>query len=126
MNIKAIGTAVVITSEITKEQIQQAKNFLPEALYLMDENKVPSFVIDVASKGSISKFGINFDSFDENEKAQVTLPMPKSSVAKRKVYIKEQYGMALVNLKKLETQVVSKLASVQGTIDSALEGMEVS
>ena len=106
--LKSVDTAVVITSELTNEQIAKAKKFFPEALTLKQKDEEGKshliFAVDNGEEGVITSRGIVFPatSATKDEKASVTVNIPKMTKSKRTEYIKENYGKALMRLQALE------------------------
>jgi hypothetical protein len=104
--IRAIDQAVVITSELTNEQLAKAVKYFPEALTLKakndDDKLVPVFVVTTGSKGDVSKYGLTFPTGPKAEKASLTISIDKMSKDKRVEFIKDSLGNVLVNLKKIE------------------------
>ena len=106
--ITVAGQAVVITSSMTLDDIKTIGKYRPEKLQLKDaENKEVIFVISVSKgKGSINKYGAEFDSttYNRDGKAVITLDMPvvNGSVEES---VAEYVGSAILNLNKLEAQL---------------------
>ena len=106
--ITVAGQAVVITSSMTLDDIKTIGKYRPEKLQLKDaENKEVTFVISVSKgRGSINKYGAEFDSttYNRDGKAVITLDMPvvNGSVEES---VAEYVGAAILNLNKLEAQL---------------------
>lgn len=106
--ITVAGQAVVITSSMTLDNIKTIGKYRPEKLQLKDaENKEVIFVISVSKgKGSINKYGAEFDSttYNRDGKAVITLDMPAVNGSVEES-VAEYIGAAILNLNKLEAQL---------------------
>lgn len=120
--ITVAGQAVVITSSMTLDNIKTIGKYRPNALQLKDaENKEVIFSVGIAKgKGSINKYGAEFDgvTYNSEGKAVITLDMPevKGNVAES---IAEYVGVAILNLNKLEAQlpaVINEIATEKAAI----------
>lgn len=120
--ITVAGQAVVITSSMTLDNIKTIGKYRPNALQLKDaENKEVIFSVGIAKgKGSINKYGAEFDgvTYNSEGKAVITLDMPevKGNVAES---IAEYVGAAILNLNKLEAQlpaVINEIATEKAAI----------
>lgn len=104
-NIRAIDQAVVITSELTNEQLERAVKYFPDVLTLKTKNDdgkvVPVFVVEVGT-ASLGKYGITFPKGPKAEKASLTISIDKMSKDKRVEYIKDNFGKILSNLMAVE------------------------
>jgi hypothetical protein len=104
--IRAIDQAVVITSELTNEQLAKAVKYFPEVLTLKtkndDDKLVPLFTVGVAKVASVSKFGIAFPQGAKDEKASITIQIDKLSKAKRTEFVKDEYGKVIMYLNLVE------------------------
>lgn len=105
--IKVVDQAVVLTSELTNEELERAKKYFPQALVLTgkdeDGKNVVTFAIGVTSgEGSIGKYGVEFKKGAAAEKASVTILIPKMGKKEKETFVKDEYGKALQNLIKIE------------------------
>lgn len=106
--LKSVDTAVVITSELTNEQIAKAKKYFPDALLLKEKDEEGKshlvFAIDNGDEGTVTARGIVFPSTaaTKDEKASVTINIPKLTKAKRAEYVKDNFGKALMRLNQVE------------------------
>lgn len=106
--ITVAGQAVVITSSMTLDNIKTIGKYRPNALQLKDaENKEVIFSVGIAKgKGSINKYGAEFDSttYNRDGKAVITLDMPAVNGSVEES-VAEYIGAAILNLNKLEAQL---------------------
>ena len=109
-----VGSACVITSAMTADQIKRYKKFHPEALIMYDEDDEPVFGIGYNDNtpGSLDNNGAVFGpSCDAEGHAQITVLMdPTTEDVEQKVY--EELGRALLNLNDLEDQLIEGIAKL--------------
>ena len=124
--ITVAGQAVVITSSMTLDDIKTIGKYRPEKLQLKDaENKEVIFVISVSKgKGSINKYGAEFDSttYNRDGKAVITLDMPAVNGSVEES-VAEYVGAAILNLNKLEAQlpaVINEIVAEKAAIKASI------
>ena len=105
--IKVVDQAVVLTSELTNEELERAKKYFPQALVLTgkdeDGKNVVTYAVGVTSgEGSIGKYGVEFKKGEAGEKASVTVLIPKMAKKAKETYVKDTFGKTLQNLIKIE------------------------
>ena len=106
--IRAIDQAVVITSELTNEQLEKAVKYFPEVLTVKEKNEdgksVPVFAVNTTkSAGSVNKYGMSFPVGCKSEKASITITIDKMSKEKRLEFVKDTLGKPLTYLQAIET-----------------------
>jgi len=108
------GSACVVTSAMTAEQIKRYKKFHPEALVMYDEDDEPVFAIGYNDKtpGSIDNNGAVFGpATDAEGHATITVLLdPTKEDVENDVY--EKLGRALLNLNDLEEQLIAGIAKL--------------
>ena len=130
--IVVVGQAVVITSAVKFEDIKLIKKYRPEALILYKgegQEKEPVFKIGVAPVGcgSISKYGVEFESATRDEAKLATLTgvlTQEFEGEELKAFISDEYGPAILLLNELEAQlpaVVEEIAAMKDRIDRNIE-----
>ena len=106
--IKVVDQAVVLTSELTNGQLEKASKFFPEALKLIKEDKKGNEyevgAIIVGKEGQISSYGVVFPKGAKDEKAAVTVTIPKMDKEAAKKNVKETFGKALMLVTDIENQ----------------------
>lgn len=106
--IKVVDQAVVLTSELTNGQLEKASKFFPEALKLIKEDKKGNEyevgAIIVGKEGQISSYGVVFPKGAKDEKAAVTVTIPKMDKDAAKKNVKETFGKALMLVTDIENQ----------------------
>lgn len=109
--IKILGDACTIISDVTTEQLKTLKKFKPQTLKLIDpETKEITFAADIGPGVSVSKYGIVFNSKNNEDKAQVTVNLPTGmDNAAKKDYVRDNFGYTLLNLNTLERQITAVL-----------------
>ena len=119
--IDVIGNVAVIKTALKPEEILALMEYEPEklSLYRDDANgqKVKYFTVGYITsegeKGSVSKYGIIFDTVLRNEKvACVVIDIP-SGVSDINEYVTKYYGSVLINLIKVEGDVGGALDSIK-------------
>lgn len=126
---KILGTAVTITSAIKVADFKTLAKFKPAALALtevVDGVKEEKFSIALGTCPSVTKYGIVFDSANADGYAEVTLQIPAWITAdKRKEYVADTYGYALLNLNQLEGQIAEVMAETEADFIAINEGIEL-
>ena len=113
-NIIIAGNTAVITSAFTKCELEKLKKYAPAKLQLIDEEtKKPVFMVDVATKGSVSPMGIVFNAsaHDGSNKACLSMEMP-ADVADVERWVFDNIGTSIVKLNQLEATLGDALAAV--------------
>jgi hypothetical protein len=91
--------------------METLRKFKPAALKLVDkETKDELFAVNMGTSAAFNKFGATFTNTNASGFAEMTIALP-TSVAddKKKEYVADTYGYALLNLNKLEAQAVDVL-----------------
>jgi hypothetical protein len=126
---KILGTAVTITSAIKVAVFKTLAKFKPAALKLtetVDGVKEEKFSVALGTSPSVTKYGIVFDSENTDGYAEVTLQIPASVTAdKRKEYVADTYGYALLNLNQLEGQIAEEYAETEADFVAINENIEL-
>jgi hypothetical protein len=126
---KILGTAVTITSAIKVAVFKTLAKFKPAALKLtetVDGVKEEKFSVALGTNPSVTKYGIVFDSENTDGYAEVTLQIPASVTAdKRKEYVADTYGYALLNLNQLEGQIAEEYAETEADFVAINENIEL-
>jgi hypothetical protein len=130
---KILGTAVTITSAVKVADFKTLAKFKPAALALtevVDGVKEEKFSVALGTGPSITpsvtKHGIVFNSENADGYAEVTLQIPASIAAdKRKEYVADTYGYALLNLNQLEGQIAEVMAETEADFIAINDGIEV-
>ena len=106
--IKSIDQAVVITSELTNEQLVKAQKYFPEILTVKEKNEdgksTPVFAVapNGSTEGAVTRNGIQFPKGVGSENAAVTINIPKMSKEKRTEFVKNEFGKVFVYLTSIE------------------------
>lgn len=117
------GSAMVITSTATPEQIKMLKKYRPNALKLYEgegASKKEVFMADIQEDmpGCIGKYGAVFSTrTDKDGKATITMEIP-SDVADVKEWAADTLGVAILYLRKLEKQFAPMLDDVKAEKDA--------
>ena len=126
---KILGTAVTITSAVKVADFKTLAKFKPAALALtevVDGVKEEKFSVALGTSPSVTKYGIIFDSANTDGYAEVTLQIPASIAAdKRKEYVADTYGYALLNLNQLEGQIAEVMAETEADFIAINDNIEL-
>lgn len=108
MEIKTVGNSLVVTTEVTMEDLKKLQARKPDALALtkeVDGKKQEYFRVAAGKAGSLNTFGATF-SADTNtapKKAMLTVDISgKSAEEDVKQYVAEKFGAAILNLREVE------------------------
>ncbi len=136
MKVVKSYSALTICSDLTIEQIKQAKEFAPEALTLfekVDGKKIPVFKLmySVFDDARIDEFGIVLNKFDNEHKLYGTMLCvgpcndDNRSAEVQKQEILDRFAKQLVMLKQIEDQVAAILEEKADLIESIEDCVEV-
>ena len=136
MKVVKSYSALTICSDLTIEQIKQAKEFAPEALTLfekVDGKKIPVFKLmySVFDDVRIDEFGIVLNKFDSEHKLYGTMLCvgpcsdDNRSAEVQKQEILDSFAKQLVMLKQIEDQVTAILEEKADLIESIEDCIEV-
>ena len=136
MKVVKSYSALTICSDLTIEQIKQAKEFAPEALTLfekIDGKKIPVFKLmySVFDDARIDEFGIVLNKFDNEHKLYGTMLCvgpcndDNRSAEVQKQEILDSFAKQLVMLKQIEDQVTAILEEKADLIESIEDCVEV-
>ena len=119
-----VGSACVVKSTMTPDEIKQMKKLHPEALVMYDETDEPMFAIDIDEEvpGSINVNGACFGKATSDDgKATITVVLdPTAEDPVDLVY--EKLGKALDNLDKMEKKIAEIVPGLQEE-DRRIRGM---
>ena len=136
MKVVKSYSALTICSDLTIEQIMQAKKFAPDALTLFEKvegKKIPVFKLmySVFDDARIDEFGIVLNKFDSEHKLYGTMLCvgpcndDNRSAEVQKQEILDSFAKQLVMLKQIEDQVTAILEEKADLIESIEDCVEV-
>ena len=136
MKVVKSYSALTICSDLTIEQIMQAKKFAPEALTLFEKvegKKIPVFKLmySIFDDARIDEFGIVLNKFDGEHKLYGTMLCvdpcsdDNRSAEVQKQEILDNFAKQLVMLKQIEDQVTAILEEKADLIESIEDCVEV-
>ena len=136
MKVVKSYSALTICSDLTLEQIMQAKKFAPDALTLFEKvegKKIPVFKLmySVFDDARIDEFGIVLNKFDSEHKLYGTMLCvdpcnnDNRSAEVQKQEILDSFAKQLVMLKQIEDQVTAILEEKADLIESIEDCVEV-
>ncbi len=118
MKINTIGNSLVVTTEVTMEDLKKLQACKSEALSLFQEvdgKKQERFRVAPGKTGSLTTFGATFsgDTNTEPKVAMLTVDLSAKPADKDvKQYVAEKYGTAILNLRKVEEQFKPALKQI--------------
>jgi hypothetical protein len=120
--IKILGDAAVVTSTLKVSDIKKLITFSPKSLDLVDaETKEPIFGVRLGlANGSLNAHGVTYNGENARGFATATLFIPVGTT-KKKDYITEIYGNAILTLNKAEESIIAATATVEADI-AAING----
>lgn len=123
------GDAVVVTSAMKLEELEQIKKYRPESLILKggEDGKEPIFAINVVNGGgSINKYGASFGMATHDEEKFATVTLIASGVKDDiKEFVTDELGSALINLNKLEETLPEIVQSIAADRSQIMESISV-
>ena len=123
--ITIVGDAVVITSERTLEEIKTLKKYKPEALELKDEEGDVYFKVGTEC-GNANQYGVSFMEESRNGDGKASLTILISPCIEDAVkYVTDRFGLAILNLNKVEKQFDTALEEVSAQQAEILENITV-
>ena len=136
MKVVKSYSALTLCSDLTIEQIMQAKKFAPDALTLFEKvegKKIPVFKLmySVFDDAKIDEFGIVLNKFDGEHKLYGTMLCvgpchdDNRSAEVQKQEILDNFAKQLVMLKQIEDQVTAILEEKADLIESIEDCVEV-
>ncbi|MDD6837385.1 MAG: hypothetical protein PUF04_09580 [bacterium] len=102
-----------LETTVSLEELQNIKRYAPKALQVFEE-KEEVFRVMPGTKGSISAAGICFAEETADKKAKVVFEMPEAGMKAEDInaYIMDKYNEAILNLRKVETQIAAATETV--------------
>jgi len=121
------GNSYVITSAVSMADLETVKKYRPSALAITDPDTSETLFRVGIGNSSINDYGISFGgvSNDDAKLATATLPIP-ADVEDAKEYVLDKAGLALVNLEKVEAEIVEVLEEISNERKSIAESITVS
>lgn len=112
MQVKTMANTVALISDYSLKELTSVKKLRPEALTLKDKNGDVTFMVTVGDKASISEYGICFADETMGENPKACLTKTASGVKDVEEFVIDNFGLAIVKLKAIETQIVEAQASI--------------
>lgn len=118
------GDALIITSSRKLEEIKTLEKYNPEALVLKDENGEVYFKVGTGV-GNINKYGVSFGDASRTGDGTATLTMILEGVDDAVKFASDNFGMALINLNKIEAKFTEALEEVSAQQAEILENITI-
>lgn len=133
MKIRILGTTMMVSTEVTLDQLKELEVRKPEALKLVEETdgkKRELFRVNTGTDAFFGRLGATFTGITNNEPKVAMLTIDIAGKPENigvKEYVADKYGAAILNLQKVEAQfkpaldtVAAERASLAGMIEIAL------
>ncbi len=125
-----IGNTVAIVSSAKLEDIQMLEKYSPKSLVLKekDEDGKSHEVFRIGSgsgAGAISKYGVNFGAATNAEGFGVVTVQLPDGVDDPKEFVADKYGVALVNLNKVEEAIPAAIEFCEADREAIMENITV-
>lgn len=125
MKTKILGTAFTLTSDIKTTTIVKLQKFSPESLKMKDaEKKNVVYAIGMGPAAAINQYGVTFNGTNADGFAQATIEIPASEENKL-LYVKENYGLAMLGLSDMETYVATELTVLDSKFNTVEDSIEL-
>lgn len=116
---------LIITSELTLEELKKLEKHSPNALVLKDENEEPVFGIRAGEVASVTKYGVTFNQTSAEGKAAVTVSIAGETTEEKKNFVAENYASIFANIETLEEKLSEELINMDLAIASTKASVEV-
>lgn len=124
MKVKVVGTAMIVTSEITAAQMEAAIHYAPDALKVCDKEGNTVYRVSKAEDASVGNFGTIFNGTElETTNLQATVIIP--DVEDKKDYVAKNFGLALAALSEAEPIVIEEIEGTMALVGGAVSEMEI-
>ena len=123
--VSITGKVAAVISDISLENIKVIEKFRPQALSLFEgEGKEKTVVFRIASGNTdcISNNGIVFTAKVDDGRAVVCTML---DAEKAKDLFAEKFGVAILNLRKLESQIPAVLEEIKAERDAVMAAIDV-
>ena len=126
-NVKIIGNAMVLTSDLKVEELNTVKKYTKDGLKLKDEKGNEIFSIACTpGHSSISSYGVSYGEENAEGYAQASLVLDESIKAEeRMATVLDNYAIAIGNLKTLETYIREAYTGINKTVEEIKDSIEV-
>ena len=127
MKTSIVLNELVVSSSLTPEEIKKIEKFDPEVLVERDDNGDPEFAYRTGKDGHLTRFGVMFDTVDNDGKAAVKVPIKcDGTKAEKKEWVANEYGAALKRAKHMEdTYFADTIAAIDRNIQAVMDNLEV-
>ena len=122
--IKIVGNALTLISDIRAEDLNRVLRVNPKAGILYNEDNEEVFRISMGCSGSMSRYGIVFDSMNSDGNAYITIaPVDRTDATPEDVA--ETYLPIIDKLTKLEAKMAGEVADLTDSIESYTDSVEI-
>ena len=126
-NVKIVGNAIVLTSELKAEELNTVKKFTKDGLKLKDEKGNEIFSIAYTpGRSAISDYGVNYGEMNAEGYAQASFVLDETIKAEdRMATVLDNYAIAIGNLKTLETYIRETSVNINKTVEEIKDSIEI-
>jgi len=126
MKTKIMGNIAIISSSLTQTEIKGLERHNPDALCLKDEKGSTKYrITSTSGAASITRNGVSFNEIDETTgQVYITVALPVGTENKA-VYIAENFGKALTDLRTVEAAASEAFAEVTANIEAVADAIDV-
>ena len=121
MKIEAKGHSLIITTDLTVDQLAIVNRIKPEALKVTDENGDVVFSLGLtSSSGTVCKGGVRFSdtTFNTDGKATITAEIRATSADEVRDFVAHEYAGAIRYIKEFETSIPALAAQLKAEEDA--------
>lgn len=119
LKVKLLGRAVVITIDMSVEELERATKIMPEVTKLLDKKGDEVFRVAVGPVECASNYGFCFVTNNAEGKAEVTRLVKEGVATKQEVT--DELAQGLIRLDAIIGQIKNYLGNVQSVVDSFFE-----
>lgn len=130
MNIKIVGDAMVVVSEVNLDTIKKLEKAFPESLILRENDPannemIPVFRVCSGKTASFSNNGIAFTGAAAEGKATCTMLLMADTAEKKEQFIKDNLAKGILRMVRLEEQIVGAAEELEATYATAMACVSV-
>lgn len=123
--IKIVGNSLTLVSDVKAEDLNRVLRVNPKAGILFNEDNEEIFRISMGSSGSMSKYGVVFDSKNSDGNAYITIAPVNRSTETTPEAVTEAYLPIIDKLTKLESKVTGEITDLTNSIEDYTDSVEI-
>jgi hypothetical protein len=122
--VKIYANKALVVSSIDADNLEKVEKYRPSELKLFDKDDNETFAVKVSKAGSISEYGVGFDTKTVDGKAATWIDIPDKT-ENAKDYIIEKIRKAFPSLNTIEEGIAASLDSINAEIEAIGASVEV-